>query len=67
MFSCECCKIFENSFLTEHLRWVLLNWFLLDGELDDDPFVNKDSIFKEHINNNASAENIDGNVENAQE
>ena len=67
MFSCECCKIFENSFLIEHLRWVLLNWFLLDGELDDDPFVNKDSIFKEHINNNVSAENIDGNIENAQE
>ena len=25
MFSCEYCKIFKNSFLMEHLRWLLLN------------------------------------------
>ena len=25
MFSCEYCKIFKNSFLTGHLRWLLLS------------------------------------------
>ena len=24
MFSCEYCEIFKNSFVTEHLRWLLL-------------------------------------------
>ena len=23
MFSCEICKIFQNSFFEEHLRWLL--------------------------------------------
>ena len=25
VFSCEVCKISKNTFLTEHLRWLLLN------------------------------------------
>ena len=24
VFSCEFCKIYKNTFLTEHLRWLLL-------------------------------------------
>ena len=26
VFSCEYCKIFKNTFFTEHLRWLLLLW-----------------------------------------
>ena len=28
LFSCEFCEIFKNTFLTEHLRWLLLNIIL---------------------------------------
>ena len=26
VFSCELCKIFKNTFFTEHLQWLLLDW-----------------------------------------
>ena len=26
MFSCEISQIFKNTFFTEHLRWLLLDW-----------------------------------------
>ena len=32
MFSCQFCKIFKNTFFTEHLAWLLLHWVLNIGK-----------------------------------
>ena len=31
VFSCYFCKIFEDTFFTEHLQWLLLNIFYTHG------------------------------------
>ena len=46
VFSCEFCKVFQNTFLKEHLRWLLLTFGI---DLRSFRFVHQIKLFRGNI------------------